>query len=103
MEPVVAVDQDQHEGEYQDFRKRIQHVLRWQEQVEVVVVGTVDCPLKTVLITLEARYAASRPTMYSGMTATKPAIMRVVTRNGTDGTAMTSSASISSEIRMAPS
>ncbi len=34
--------------------------------------------------------------MYSGMTATKPAIMRVVTRNGTDGTAITSSASISS-------
>ena len=32
-----------------------------------------------------------------------PAIIRVVTRNGSDGTAMTSSASISSEIRIAPS
>ena len=31
------------------------------------------------------------------------AIIRVVTRNGSDGTAITSSASISSEIRMAPS
>ncbi len=40
--------------------------------------------------------------MYSGMTATKPAIIREVTRNGTDGTAITSSASISSLIRMAP-
>ena len=41
--------------------------------------------------------------MYSGMTAMNPAIIRVVTRNGRLGTAITSSASISSEIRMAPS
>ena len=41
--------------------------------------------------------------MYSGITATNPAIIRVVTRNGTLGTAITSSASISSEIRIAPS
>ena len=33
----------------------------------------------------------------------KPAIMRVVTRNGSDGMPMTSSASTSSEMRMAPS
>ncbi len=33
----------------------------------------------------------------------KPATIRVVTRNGSDGTAITSRASISSEIRMAPS
>ena len=32
----------------------------------------------------------------------KPAMMRVVTRNGSDGTPMTSRASISSLIRMAP-
>ena len=37
------------------------------------------------------------------MTATKPAMMRVVTRNGRLGTAMTSRASISSLIRIAPS
>ena len=41
--------------------------------------------------------------MYSGMTAMKPAIIRVVTRNGSDGTAITSRASISSVIRIAPS
>ena len=41
--------------------------------------------------------------MYSGITATKPAIIRVVTRNGSDGTPITSSASISSLIRIAPS
>ena len=40
---------------------------------------------------------------YSGMTAMKPAIIRVVTRNGRRGTPMTSSASISSLIRIAPS
>ena len=40
---------------------------------------------------------------YSGMTAMKPAMIRVVTRNGSDGTAITSRASISSEIRIAPS
>ena len=33
----------------------------------------------------------------------KPAIIRVVTRNGSDGTPITSSASTSSEIRIAPS
>ena len=33
----------------------------------------------------------------------KAAIIRVVTRNGSDGTPITSSASISSEIRIAPS
>ena len=32
----------------------------------------------------------------------KAAIIRVVTRNGSDGTAITSRASISSEMRMAP-
>ena len=37
------------------------------------------------------------------MTATKPAIIRVVTRNGSDGMPMTSSASTSSEMRIAPS
>ncbi len=37
------------------------------------------------------------------MTATKPAIIRVVTRNGRLGTPMTSSASTSSLIRIAPS
>ncbi len=37
------------------------------------------------------------------MTAMKPAITRVDTRNGIDGTAIVSRASISSEIRMAPS
>ena len=41
--------------------------------------------------------------MYIGMIAMTPAITRVVTRNGTDGTAITSSASTSSEIRIAPS
>ncbi len=41
--------------------------------------------------------------MYSGITATKPAIIREVTRNGSDGTAITSRASISSLILMAPS
>ena len=40
---------------------------------------------------------------YSGMTAMKPAMIRVVTRNGRLGTAMTSSASISSLMRIAPS
>ena len=37
------------------------------------------------------------------MTATKPAIMRVVTRKGSDGMPITSRASTSSEIRIAPS
>ena len=41
--------------------------------------------------------------VYSGMTAMKPATMRVETRYGTDGMPMTSRASISSEMRMAPS
>src|SRR5829696_8152752 len=36
------------------------------------------------------------------MTAMKPATIRVVTRNGSEGTPMTSRASISSLIRMAP-
>jgi hypothetical protein len=46
---------------------------------------------------------ASRPIVYIGMIAMTPAITRVVTRNGTDGTAITSRASTSSEIRIAPS
>jgi hypothetical protein len=50
-----------------------------------------------------AKYDDSRPMTYSGVTAMKPAIMRVVTRNGSDGTPMTSSASTSSDTRMAPS
>ena len=37
------------------------------------------------------------------MTAISPAMMRVVTRNGSDGIAITSRASTSSEIRIAPS
>ncbi len=37
------------------------------------------------------------------MTATKPAIIRVVTRYGSDGMPITSRASISSLIRIAPS
>src|SRR5437879_230086 len=41
--------------------------------------------------------------MYSGMTAMNPAIIRVVTRKGSDGMPITSRASISSEMRMAPS
>ena len=41
--------------------------------------------------------------MYSGITAMNPAMIRVVTRNGRLGTAMTSRASISSLIRIAPS
>ncbi len=40
---------------------------------------------------------------YSGTIAIMPAITRVLTRYGTDGIAITSSASISSETRIAPS
>ena len=40
---------------------------------------------------------------YSGTIATRPATMRVVTRNGIDGMAITSRASTSSEMRIAPS
>src|SRR5688572_285576 len=36
---VVAVGQDDHDREDQDFDERPEDVLRWQEQVEVVVVG----------------------------------------------------------------
>ena len=50
-----------------------------------------------------AKYDDSRPTTYSGMIAIRPPMMRVVTRNGSDGIAITSSASTSSEIRIAPS
>ncbi|CAM5738286.1 hypothetical protein SAFG77S_02957 [Streptomyces afghaniensis] len=50
-----------------------------------------------------ARYEDSSPITYSGMTATNPAIIRVVTRNGNEGTPMTSSASVSSLMRIAPS
>ena len=49
------------------------------------------------------RYDAHSATTYSGMTAMNAAIIRVVTRNGSDGTPITSSASISSEMRIAPS
>ena len=36
---VVAVGQDDHDGEDEHLEERPQHVLRRQEQVEVVVVG----------------------------------------------------------------
>ena len=49
------------------------------------------------------RYDAHSATMYSGITAMKAAMIRVVTRNGRDGTPITSRASISSLIRIAPS
>ena len=51
----------------------------------------------------DAAKLASSPIVYIGMIAMTPAITRVVIRNGTLGTAITSSASISSEIRIAPS
>ncbi len=50
-----------------------------------------------------AAYDESRPMTYSGTTATRPAIIRAVTRNGRLGMPMTSRASTSSEIRIAPS
>src|SRR5436190_23826673 len=56
-----------------------------------------------VVIRRGERYDENSATMYSGMTARNAAIIRVVTRNGTDGTPMTSRASISSLIRIAPS
>jgi hypothetical protein len=56
-----------------------------------------------VIVRRVAKYEASSPTMYSGTMATRPASTRVVTRYWTEGTAITSRASTSSEIRMAPS
>ena len=61
------------------------------------------CPKNWVTVSRVAKYDDSRPTTYSGMIAIRPPMMRVVTRNGSDGIAITSSASISSEIRIAPS
>ena len=49
------------------------------------------------------RYDARRPTKYSGTTASIPAHTREATRNGIGETAITSRASISSEILIAPS
>ena len=61
------------------------------------------CPKNLVTVSRVAKYDDSSPTTYSGMTATSPAMIRVVTRNGSDGIAITSRASTSSEIRIAPS
>ena len=61
------------------------------------------CPKNWVTTSLVAKYDESSPTTYSGVIAIRPAMIRVVTRNGSDGIAITSRASTSSEMRMAPS
>src|SRR6476620_7561732 len=43
---VVAVGQDDHDGEDEHLEERPQHVLRRQEQVEVVVVGPRRLPVR---------------------------------------------------------
>ena len=59
--------------------------------------GVGDAVNQSVVITFLLLFAVNFV-----ITAMKPAMIRVVTRNGSDGTPMTSSASISSLIRMAP-
>ena len=60
-------------------------------------------PKNFVTVSRVAKYDESSPTTYNGMIAISPPMIRVVTRNGSDGIAITSSASTSSEIRIAPS
>ena len=62
-----------------------------------------DCPKNWVTVSRVAKYDDSNPTTYNGMIAIRPPTTRVLTRNGSEGTAITSSASTSSEMRMAPS
>src|SRR3954447_10278558 len=99
---VVAVGQDDHDGEDEDLEEGPQHVLRWQEEVEVVVVGARRLAVRLGGDRAGGEVAGEQPSTYSGITAMKPAMIRVVTRNGRDGTPITSRASISSLIRMAP-
>src|SRR3954469_6321860 len=42
---VVAVGQDDHDREDEHLEERPQHVMRWQEQIEVVVVGARRLPV----------------------------------------------------------
>ena len=69
-----------------------------------MVVGAGATGRRTVVTTSRlAKYDDSNPTTYSGMIAISPPTTRVATRKGIDGMAITSRASTSSEIRIAPS